>query len=174
MSFGRDPIAVLMEEHQAFLQRLTVVRAEIARVGAAEPVPADVIVAMDQFSRFLRDDVDGFHGRKEEQGLFPVLVRHVVEEGGPVGVMKQEHEALRRLQRTIAGHVARLEVDRAATEAWSAVATAGHEVDQLLIDHIDKEDHGLFPMAQSLLTRSEIDEVATICREIEERRDPPR
>lgn len=167
MSIGYDPIAVLMEEHQVFLRRLERVRVERQRLSEGERNRAGFSASMTTFAEFLAKDVDGFHGRKEEEGLFPVLVRHVGDEGGPVNVMRGEHEVLRLHQKTIAGNVPKLDADRDAEEAWTAVAAATDAVDQLLTFHIDKEDNVLFPMARATLSPAEMSEVAQICQEIE-------
>ena len=172
MSVGYDPIAVLMEEHQVFLRRLEEVRAALQRRSPERKGGSGVSASMATFADFLARDVDGFHGRKEEEGLFPVLVRHIGSEGGPVGVMLEEHEVLRHHQKTIASAVPKLENDPGATEAWTAVSVATDAVDQLLGFHIEKEDHVLFPMARAVLTPGEMSEVALICQEIEDRLGP--
>jgi regulator of cell morphogenesis and NO signaling len=168
MALGYDPIAVLMEEHQVFLRRLQDIRAELRRLSPRGDLRADTQASVAGFARFLAQDVDGFHGRKEEEGLFPALARHLGPEGGPVEVMLQDHEVLRQHQSTIAGDATKLESDREATEAWSRVSAATAAVDELLTFHIDKEDRILFPMARELLSPAEMSEVALICREIED------
>lgn len=166
---GYDPIAVLMEEHQHFLRRLRDVRADLQRRTQGERDGPGASASMTTFAEFLAKDVDGFHGRKEEEGLFPVLIRHIGSEGGPVGVMLEEHEALRHHQKTLASHAPRLETDLESKEAWNAVATATDAVDRLLAFHIEKEDQVLFPMARAVLTEAEMAEVAQVCLEIEDR-----
>ncbi len=168
-----DPISTLMEEHQIFLRRLEQVRADLQRLPDRAEDRLRVATSMAAFAEFLGKGVDGFHGRKEEEGLFPVLARHVGNEGGPVGVMLEEHETLRGHQRIIAGRVADLENDSAATKAWAAVSSASDAVDQLLVFHIDKEDHVLFPMARAILSQAEMSEVAQVCQELEERLGNP-
>ncbi len=167
MATGYDPIAVLMEEHQRFLRRLGEVRADLRRLSEEGRERRGVTTSMSTFADFLAKDVDGFHGRKEEEGLFPILVRHIGSEGGPVGVMLDEHELLRRHQETIARNVPKLETDREAVEAWTAVSAATDSVDRLLALHIEKEDQVLFPMARAVLSPAEMSEVAQICQEIE-------
>jgi hemerythrin-like domain-containing protein len=166
---GYDPIAVLMEEHQGFLRRLEYVRSDLRRRSEGGQARTGLSASMAIFADFLAKDVDGFHGRKEEEGLFPVLIRHIGDEGGPVGVMLQEHEDLRHHQKTIADNVPRLETDLGAVEAWTAVSVATDAVDRLLAFHIEKEDQVLFPMARAVLTPTEMSEVAQVCLEIEDR-----
>ncbi|NNN17149.1 MAG: hypothetical protein HKL79_02130 [Thermoplasmata archaeon] len=167
MAISYDPIAVLMEEHQGFLRRLEEVRTDLQRLSGEGRGARAVAASMSTFADFLAKDVDGFHGRKEEEGLFPILVRHIGSEGGPVGVMLEEHGLLRRHQKTIARNVPKLETDLEAVEAWTAVSVATDAVDRLLADHIEKEDRVLFPMARAVLTPAEMSEVAEICEAIE-------
>lgn len=171
MSNGDDPIAVLVEEHRIFLRRLQAIRAVLGPFPQTDPARISARVAAAEFARFLARDVDGFHGRKEEEGLFPAIARHVGSEGGPVGVMLQDHGTLRSLHSALARDTDRLESDPGATEAWSRIVATTEAVDDLLRFHIDKEDRVLFPMARELLSPGEIAEVAQICREIEERID---
>jgi hemerythrin-like domain-containing protein len=166
---GYDAIAVLMEEHQVFLRRLDWVRAELRRLSEGERARIGVSASIEAFAEFLARDVEGLHGRKEEEGLFPVLVRHLGAEGSPVGMMLEEHEALRNHQKTLAGSVPKLETDGEAVEAWTAASAATKAVDQLLTFHIEKEDQILFPMARAVLLPREMSEVAEICQEIEAR-----
>ena len=173
MSTGYDPIAVLMEEHQRFLRRLEEVGADLRRRSEGGRNRTELSASVTTFADFLAQDVDGFHGRKEEEGLFPVLLRRLGGEGGPVGVMLEEHEELRHYQKTLADNVPRLETDLEAVEVWTAVSVATDAVDRLLTFHIDKEDQVLFPMARAVLTPTEMSEVAQICQEIEDRLGTP-
>lgn len=167
MATDYDPIAVLMEEHQSFLRRLGEVRIDLQRLSREGRGPRGVATSMSTFADFLAKDVDGFHGRKEEEGLFPILVRHIGSEDGPVDVMLEEHELLRRHQKILARNVPKLETDLEAVEAWTAVSAATDSVDHLLALHIEKEDQVLFPMARAVLSPGEMSEVAQICQEIE-------
>jgi len=173
MATSYDPIAVLMEEHQVFLRRLGAVRTDLERFSPTGSGPTGPSSSIATFAEFLARDVDGIHGRKEEEGLFPAVVRHIEADGGPVGVMLEEHELLRRHQRTIAGNVPKLASDRGAVEAWNSVRRATLEVEDLLAFHIEKEDQVLFPMARALLSPREMSEVAQICLDIEGRLGSP-
>ncbi len=162
-----DPIAVLMAEHQQFLTRLREFRTDrprLAPAGMVEPAEPRRIAA---FADFLLRDVDQLHGRKEERGLFPVLGRHLGAEGGPIGVMVEEHEALRRLHGVLIAGAEKIAADPQHREAADRVEAARREVDALLTDHIDREDRMLFPMAREVLSASEMLEVSQVCQEIE-------
>lgn len=78
------------------------------------------------------------------------MVAHgVAVEGGPIGVMLAEHEQGRRAIRAMV----------AAAERWAQgdltaraeVASQAHAYAALLRQHIEKENHILFPIAEDIL-----------------------
>lgn len=102
--------------------------------------------------RFLRGFADGCHHRKEEDLLFPLLERRGFSpNAGPTAVMRAEHEFGREHIR----EMTRLLPDAAAggDGALRSFADHAHAYTQLLRDHIAKEDHCLFPMADRTLSR---------------------
>jgi regulator of cell morphogenesis and NO signaling len=162
-----DPIETLMQEHQRFLERIRSFRTEVRRLTAlSAPIPSLSGHVLD-FAQFLDRDVTRFHGRKEEEGLFPVLGRHIPVDGGPIGVMLAEHQLLKDEQRALFQDAHRVESDPEAREAVDAIARSSMVVETVLTDHIDKEDHVLFPMARNTLSVAELTEVAEVCRQIE-------
>jgi hemerythrin-like domain-containing protein len=108
-------------------------------------------VSARQALDFFRHFADGCHHGKEEQHLFPMLeARGFPREGGPTGVMLHEHDLGRR-------HIAAMTDALPAAETGDARAVgefARHALAyvQLLREHIWKEDHRLFPMADQVLT----------------------
>jgi hemerythrin-like domain-containing protein len=166
-SDGPDPIDVLMEEHQRFLERLRSFRTEVRRWTTPATADPSLPICVLDFARFLDRDVTRFHGRKEEEGLFPILGRHIPVDGGPIGVMLAEHQLLKDHQDVLFRNARRVESDPEAREAVNAIAHSGMTVETTLRDHIDKEDHVLFPMARSLLSEAEVRELAEVCRRVE-------
>lgn len=162
MSSGQtsvDPLARLVEEHRVFLAETRSFLGRVQRYEAllgSVPLEAAPVAA---FARFLREDVEGRHGAKEEQALFPVLVRYVPSEGGPVGVLLREHGELRDQQRLLARAATRLESDAEAEGPQREVLTGAGEVHQLLDLHIRKEETVLFPLAREVLTERDLAEV---------------
>lgn len=106
---------------------------------------------MDKAVEFLRNFADGCHHFKEEDQLFPELERAgLPREGGPIGCMLHEHNEGRSLIRLMVENIDGAESgDLFALEAiWSAVA----RYSVLLRQHIQKEDHVLFVMAENCLS----------------------
>ena len=100
--------------------------------------------------RFLQEFADHCHHAKEEDRLFPAMEENgIPREGGPLGVMVMDHIAGRE---AIQGMVESMEKaakgDAAAVQAF---ADNAREYISLLSDHISKEDHCLFAMADSAL-----------------------
>ena len=104
--------------------------------------------------RFFRTFADKCHHKKEEDVLFPALGRKGFgASAGPVAVMLEEHELGRKL-------VGRIEaaIPMARTGAPGAAgvfAQAARAYADLLLQHISKEDHILFPLADHVLTGAE-------------------
>jgi hemerythrin-like domain-containing protein len=99
---------------------------------------------------FFRHFADHCHHGKEEEHLFPMLEAHgFVRESGPTGVMRTEHEQgrlhLRGMAESLDGAAAG---EAAAVRSFLLHARA---YSTLLRQHIHKEDHILFPLANRAL-----------------------
>ena len=170
MLWSEDPISTLMDEHRLFLRWLADVRRDTLpfEVGTVRVLPAAILT----FGEVLSRDVDELHGRKEEEGLFPALVRHLEGEEGPVRVMLEDHEVLRRHRNDFSVHLKKIQSDPEAPEARTGASRVIGSVDALLRSHIEREDGVLFPLARDLLSPAEIQEVAEVFREVEIRLGP--
>lgn len=104
---------------------------------------------------FLRVYGDGWHHRKEENDLFPLLEsKGVPAHGCPLGALKNEHEKARSL------------VSQLADAAEAYVSTDGRTKDALirafdgLVElypgHIWKEEYLLFPLAEKVLAAADM------------------
>jgi hemerythrin-like domain-containing protein len=145
------PTDILMQEHRVIEQVLDCLEAMASFVESnAELNQQDAKSAID----FFRNFADRCHHGKEEDCLFPLLEKKgFSREQGPTGVMVQEHET-GRLQ------VRGMEVALNAVEAGNAAATADYVTHArafitLLREHIQKEDHCLFQMADKALDEGE-------------------
>jgi hemerythrin-like domain-containing protein len=146
---------ILMQEHRVIEQVLDSLQAATLAVENGSSVrPAFFIDAAD----FIRGFADGCHHHKEEGVLFRMMESHgLPTQGGPVGMMLHEHELGRKYTRGM----------RVAAEKWEqgdesaraeVVANASAYV-ALLRQHIQKEDHILFPMADRVIPLSAHPEV---------------
>jgi len=134
----KRPTDVLRDEHVLILRALDLLEAAGARLERRQGPDESW---WQRLIAWLRGFADRNHHAKEEGVLFPALERAGVPggEGGPIGVMLEEHGQGRAL-------VAALASPDAAIRAASARAYA-----DLLRAHIDKENGVLFPLADGLL-----------------------
>lgn len=143
--------AILRQEHDAILQMLEVSE-ELARLlEQGERVAAETLADLLEFFRVFADQC---HHGKEENLLFPLLLmKGLPPQSGPIQVMLSEHEQGRAFGRQMAEAAdAYGRGDLAAGSRWAANARA---YAALLRQHIDKENHVLFLMADNLLTDAE-------------------
>ena len=132
--------ALLREEHEIILRALRVLEALAARAGSGAAVPDG---AIDSVLQFLSEFADAHHHGKEEGILFPAMEEAgFPHDGGPVGVMLHEHEQGRAL-------IAALR--EAARPADAVFAQAARAYAALLRQHIEKENHILFRMADQAI-----------------------
>lgn len=134
---AKTPTEILREEHRVILRALAALEAAAARVAAGSAVPdgwwAEVI-------RWLRTFADKNHHAKEENSLFPAMIKAGVPSGGgPIEVMLAEHVQGRALIRAM------------ESEAGAPRAAAARRYVDLLRQHIDKENGILFPLADAVL-----------------------
>ncbi len=168
MELAYDPIRKLMDEHQVFLSRVESAR-QLWRQGLRSPSrSAELARNVLSFADFLGRDVDGLHDAKEERVLFPLLVHHLPEQEGEVSAVLTEHEVVRELHVTLEKSGEALLQDIGDEKACGKISRTLNAIEALLSEHIVKEDFVLFPLAQELLSRREMMEVAQACLEIEQ------
>jgi iron-sulfur cluster repair protein YtfE (RIC family) len=105
---------------------------------------------------FLEQEVR-IHNRREEDALFPVLERFVE---GPTRLMRADHKKLRR--RFTALRAVLDEVER-KPDSFSAIRRLGaiaHDMNQMFVNHIHKENYILFQLIQRLLPKEVLREIA--------------
>jgi hemerythrin-like domain-containing protein len=103
---------------------------------------------------FFRNFADRCHHGKEEVHLFPAMeARGFARDCGPTGVMLYEHEQGRKFVSRMAESIdAAAHGDPAAQKEFIFNA---QEYINLLREHIQKEDHCLFAMANSAFTEQD-------------------
>lgn len=140
----------LMREHEAILFALQILESFERRIAAGQPVDTTDLAA---FLGFLREFADKCHHGKEEGILFPALVAAgVPDQGGPVGVMLDEHAQGRRW-------IAQMDASLGPTLDPERFGQAARGYRALLQAHIRKENEVLFPMAERLLGTDQLDSI---------------
>jgi len=137
----------LVSEHDIIERGLTVLAKAVNHIESGDSVP-------DDFSKwapaFFSQFADKCHHAKEEDLFFPLLKeRGIPEEGGPIGVMLNEHvlgrDCVRRMR----------EASEADEFDGAKFATAANEFIPLLRQHIFKENNVLFKMAEQVLSEGD-------------------
>jgi hemerythrin-like domain-containing protein len=134
----------LKTEHEVIERVLNMLEQTVQQIRNEEPVPEGFgLWAIT----FFREFADQCHHEKEEELLFPLLEeRGVPREGGPIGVMLNEHEIGRDCVRRMQQAVGQSPLDE---ESFTAAAV---EYIELLRQHITKENQVLFQMADHCLS----------------------
>jgi hemerythrin-like domain-containing protein len=157
-------IETLMSEHRVIEQA---VDALVAFAGRAGDGPGDR-AELARFVTFIREFADACHHGKEEDVLFRTMVEAgFPSEGGPIAVMRMEHDRGRAHVKALAELAARAgpwtpeDRKHLADEAWGYA--------NLLRGHIHKEDSILYPMAERHLPPELMARVDAECEAFEER-----
>jgi hemerythrin-like domain-containing protein len=145
------PTDILKDEHQVILLVLDAAEREAVSIRATGRVNAEKV---GQMLEFFRNFADRCHHAKEEKLLFPRLQeRGLPAEGGPIAAMLGEHDEGRKHLQAVSAALPEAETgDRAGMETIASNLTSYVE---LLRSHISKEDSGLFPTADGLLTEQD-------------------
>lgn len=143
----------LVQEHERILGVLAALQSFTAFHVEKTPEPRE---SLRGFVQFFREYLDGFHHGKEENVLFPAMVNAGLPvDAGPVGCMLGEHD----LGRNMLGPLKALG-DGSGDLTPSEIGMLG-EISvgyaQLLVNHIAKENQMLYPMAERMLTPTQLD-----------------
>ncbi|MDZ7700131.1 MAG: hemerythrin domain-containing protein [Deltaproteobacteria bacterium] len=137
----------LKKEHHGIELMLEILKAVSTKLEQGEQVQED---HLNGIMAFLSVFVDECHHGKEEEFLFPALEAvGVPRDGGPIGVMLNEHEQGRALVSRLKDALAGRKSEGASTGADIQVIVG--EYVTLLSQHIAKENTILFPMADGRL-----------------------
>lgn len=145
------PCDVLREEHRTIKRVLRVLEQLVVKGESGASVDMQSLKGCVEFFRLF---ADACHHAKEEDLLFPVLEsRGIPREGGPIGVMLEEHRQARGHTRDMAA--ALVEIEGGDASGHERFRASARQYVTLLTNHIDKEDNVLFNMGDSVMTESD-------------------
>jgi hemerythrin-like domain-containing protein len=155
-------VDLLIAEHELIVRGLELLEMALGRIEAGQPIPDGY---PPWAAEFFQQFADRCHHAKEEDVFFPVLKqRGIPEQGGPIGVMLHEHV----LGRDCVGRM------RQASEAKPfdsrTFAEAAEQYIPLLQQHIYKENHVLFRMAERVMSEADDADVTGKFSQIEQER----
>lgn len=138
----------LKDEHQGVLLSLSILEKINQKLKKGEKINP---LHLEQLLEFIRVFVDKCHHGKEEDLLFPEMEKAgIPNEGGPIGMMLQEHNLGRNYVKNFAQAIDEYKTGDLKAGAKIIKNTSGY-ID-LLKDHIDKEDNILYMMADAHLS----------------------
>ena len=155
-----EAITDLLNDHEAILTALDVFSWMLDDQKMSGEADA---VELGNFVGFLKEFADKCHHGKEEGILFPAMIAAgVPDRGGPIGVMMTEH---------IQGRGYIFEMDESLVEPmdFSRLEKNGRNYITLLRAHIQKENSVLFPMADRMISASELEQMHVAFKEHEEK-----
>jgi len=160
------PTGQLKEEHSGIKVMLSILREICHRLESGRTVDSQ---HLDQILEFLKVFVDKCHHAKEEEYLFPAMEQAgIPREGGPLGVMLAEHQTGRDYIRGMTEASPGVRAgDPAAVKRF--VGNARSYTD-LLLQHIEKEDNILYPMADARLPKKADRDLTSAFAKVEEER----
>jgi len=140
-------LEILVDEHRVIERVLNSLEASINHLEKGGDVRPEFFLSTTDF---IRNFADGCHHAKEEGVLFTHMTdQGFTLQGCPLGVMLAEHECGRQYNRALIKAAEDMQagdmsgVRRAIMSSRSYIA--------LLRQHIYKEDHILFPMAEEVI-----------------------
>jgi hemerythrin-like domain-containing protein len=138
---------ILVEEHEVIWRVLDALETSAQKLRQGEEIrPGFFLEAAD----FIKNFADGCHHKKEEGVLFIAMAEAGVPvQGGPIGVMLTEHEQGRLFTRQM--YEAAQQWQAGEMSAKDKVVQNALDYVNLLRQHIQKENHILFPMANATI-----------------------
>jgi len=157
------PIEELMEEHRVIERVLGIIEIAADLLDDDEEVDPDLFVDIVDF---LMTFADKCHHSKEERQLFVKMQEcEASGEVGPIAVMLREHEDGRAHVRKMA----ELSRQKMTKKVREGLVEAARGYVELLSQHIQKEDNILYPMAEQMLSRLDMEELEKGFAEVEEK-----
>lgn len=148
-------IEILEKEHESILKMIEVTQT-ILNNGDESKINLNHV---EKIIDFIKNFADKYHHLKEEDVLFAEMEKHgMPREGGPIGVMLNEHDEGRAYIKLAEEGISALKLGDSS--AINQIKDNLLNYCTLLTNHIYKENNILYPMAERFLP-SEILEVMT-------------
>jgi hemerythrin-like domain-containing protein len=146
---------ILSSEHRIIESVLNTLDIGTGKLQRNEPIRPEFFL---DTADFIKGFADGCHHRKEEGVLFKAMIQNgMPQESGPIGVMLFEHEQGRDYTRIMREAAQRLQSGDLSARQEIVHNAQGYTT--LLRQHINKEDHILFPTAEGVIPLSQQDQV---------------
>ena len=133
---------ILVNDHEMIERAMDVLKNELEKLPDKTPD----LFSLKRTIDFLLEFGDRIHNKKEENWLFPLLVKNGIPEDGPIKVMVGEHEYERSLLDQMAGNTDSLPA--MTPESKGDFKNKGLEYLEVRANHIWKENDVLYAMGR--------------------------
>ncbi len=142
------PTEILRNEHRVIERMLKVLNVAADRLDKGEAIDPSVF---DRSLDFIRKFADYSHHGKEEDVFFAAVEEAgIPKDGGPVGVMLEEHDEGRKAVQKMAEGLEKYRAgDKSAT---AGIVRGARDYVYVLRNHIPKEDDILYPMGDDVIS----------------------
>ncbi len=152
---------ILVEEHEWIERCIAVIEIEFDKKNSVEVDFNRILRALD----FLFEIGDKIHNKKEEDFLFPLMEsKGIPRDGGPIGVMLQEHQIERELLSQLMVLVMQRKPQQDILPELKQKCQAYFQIRK---EHIWKENDVLYPMANRFFTPSDHERVTSGIQQID-------
>ncbi|MBI4334512.1 MAG: hemerythrin domain-containing protein [Chloroflexi bacterium] len=162
---GSTPLDTLVKEHEEALTKLAQLRATTVCLKVKATAPADKAAPSFQVDLDHLNDIIAFfdgdlrrHFSREENALFPIVDRHI-DGSGPSKVLLAEHKDLWEKHDLLKAGAQAIKADGNPGVVAGRIYDIASQIITLLRGHIEKENTSLVPLARSLLTEEELQEL---------------
>ena len=137
---------ILVGDHEMIERAMDILGRELDKL----PGNTQEVFVIKRAIDFLLVFGDGIHNQKEEEALFPLMVKRDIPKDGPIRVMLSEHEAERSLLKQMTMESAGL--SKAPTENRTDFMKKGKEDLEIRANHIWKENDVLFKLGAQVFS----------------------
>jgi regulator of cell morphogenesis and NO signaling len=152
------PLQRLMDEHvclRSQMEQFYEITEDIE--SGSGPVVVELFAKLYERVSAFTDELKA-HASREEEGLFPMMMRHLGESDRTIEVMEQEHVKAEEHLQDFLTEAKRAGITIDEDEAqWITVAAV--QAYATLTQHFAKEEKVLFPLAQKILSPEEMEEL---------------
>lgn len=159
-----NAIELMIEEHKLIKRMLAVVRSFSIKVLNNEKLDySDFNKVLD----FVRNYADKHHHNKEELILFKRMSEILGERiaKGPIMGMLTEHDLGRLFMGNLEAALKKFQAGDDDSRVDIIANAIGYT--DLLNRHIDKEDTAIYTFAQRSLSKEQLDEIDTLCKDVD-------
>lgn len=159
---GDNPLEVLRKEHDRALEKISLLRAAglCLKLGSTNgsAIWDKGIDHLAKVTEFIDKEI-ALHFHREEAVLFPMLEKHLGIEKSPTRLLLGEHAEIWQVYAQLKQKLIELQASRKPDEAIAGEAQEiGGRFENMLKEHIKRENESLLPLSKGLLIGAELEE----------------